>query len=150
MLDNHPYDMICGPHPPTSAARKVFFISQDSNWSYGNPHTASKLCDLLQPNIGHFGSKYAKCIHNQIIVSKHEGFGVFSSNFIPSLLGQLDNPRLPTSVPQLIKDIHLLHPDVDVYNLIQAHLCSWVPMRLSHQGEGRGVKFKKTPKLHFV
>ena len=64
--------------------------------------------------------------------------GVFSSNIIPSLLRQLDTPRLPSSVPQLIKDILLLQPDVDVYNLIQAHLCSWLPMRLSHQGEGGG------------
>ena len=84
-----------------------------------------------------FGSRYAKCTHSQIIASKHECLGVFSSNFIPSLLRQLDTPRLPSSVPQLIKDIHLLHPDVDVYNLIQAHRCSWVPMRLSHHG-GRG------------
>ena len=67
-------------------------------------------------------------------------FCVFSSNFIPSLLRKLDIPRLPLSVPQLIKDIHLLHPDVDVYNIIQAHLCSWVPVRLSHKGGGGEVQ----------
>ena len=135
MPDNHLYE-IC-PHPPTNAARKVFFFLHDSNWSSGNPHTASlKLCDLLQPNMGRFGSRYAKCTHSQIIVSKHECFGVFSSNLIPSLLRQLDTPRHPSSVLQLIKDIHLLHPDVDVYSIIQAHLCSWVPMRLSHRGRG--------------
>ena len=132
------------PHPPTSAARKVVFFLQDSNWSCGNPHTASKLCDLLQPNMERFGSRYAKCTHSQVIASKHECLVVFSSNFIPSLLRQLDTPRLPSSVPQLIKDIHLLHPDVDVYNLIQAHRCSWVPMRLSHQGGGWSSKRRRS------
>ena len=126
--------------PSHKCCKKSFLLLQDSNWSSGNPHTAFKLCDLLQPNMGRFGSRYAKCTHSQIIVSKHECFGVFSSNLIPSLLRQLDTPRHPSSVLQLIKDIHLLHPDVDVYSIIQAHLCSWVPMRLSHQGGGIEVQ----------
>ena len=110
--------------PSHKCCKKSFLLLQDSNWSSGNPHTAFKLCDLLQPNMGRFGSRYAKCTHSQIIVSKHECFGVFSSNLIPPLLRQLDTSRLPSSVPQLIKDIHLLHTQMLMFIVSFRHTCA--------------------------